>query len=144
MEMRRKLASNVKLAEAIIPKDFTVGCRRPTPGKGFLEALVTPNTTVHTDQMQRITEDGVISHDGTLYELDAIVCATGFDTSWIPQFPIKSRGKSLQHVWQEEGPMSYLGLGVPEFPNYYMFGGPVSVDPSHFSFQQRLVSRVDD
>ncbi|KAH8886537.1 FAD/NAD(P)-binding domain-containing protein [Thozetella sp. PMI_491] len=123
-EMRHKLNGNNDIADAIIPKDFTVGCRRPTPGEGFLEALVTPNTIVHTKQIQRVTETGFIAHDGTSHDVDAIVCATGFDTSWIPRFPVKARGKNLQDVWQNQGAMAYLAVAVPEVPNYFMFAGP--------------------
>lgn len=123
--MRRKLNGHEEIIEAIVPKDFTIGCRRPTPGEGFLEALVNPITSVHTRQMQRITRDGFIAHDGTAHEVDVIVCATGFDTSWVPRFPVKAHGKNLQDTWREDGPLSYLGVGVPQLPNYFLCLGPV-------------------
>ncbi|KAJ9157859.1 FAD/NAD-P-binding domain-containing protein [Pleurostoma richardsiae] len=123
-EMRRKLKGNTEIANAIIPKNFTVGCRRPTPGEGFLEALVAANVTVHTKQMQQITETGFIAHDGTTHDVDVIICATGFDTSWVPRFPVKAHGKNLQDVWRGKTPLSYLAVGVPEMPNYFMFAGP--------------------
>lgn len=124
-EMRRKLKNHDEIAEAIIPRDFAVGCRRPTPGEGFLEALVAPITTVHAKQMQRVTETGFVAHDGTTHDVDVIVCATGFDTSWVPRFPITAHGRNLQDVWREQGPLSYLGVGVPEMPNYFLSVGPV-------------------
>ena len=125
--MRRKLKDNEEIADAIIPKDFAVGCRRPTPGEGFLEALVAPNNTVHTKQMQKVTESGFITHDGTSHDVDAIICATGFDTSWVSRFPIRFHGKNLQDVWKENGPLSYLGVAVPNVPNYFLSVGPVSL-----------------
>ena len=124
--MRRKLKGNEKLADAIIPRNFTVGCRRPTPGEGFLEALVAPNVTVHTKQMQKITEDGFITHDGPHHELDVFICVTGFNTFWIPRFPVIAHGKNLQDIWKEKGALSYLAVAVPEFPNFFWFAGPVS------------------
>lgn len=124
--MRRKLGSRSDIADAIIPKDFAIGCRRPTPGEGFLEALVEPNVTVWTSQMRRITEDGFIAHDGSHHQVDAIICATGFDTSWIPRFPVRAHGHNLQDIWTKEGALSYLAVGVPEFPNFFWFAGPVS------------------
>lgn len=127
-EMRHKLNNNEEIIEAIVPKDFTVGCRRPTPGEGFLEALVDPITTVHTKQMQRVTETGFIAHDGTAHEVDVIVCATGFDTSWVPRFPVKTHQKDLQDAWRENGPLSYLGVGVPQIPNYFLCLGPVRLE----------------
>ena len=131
--MRRKLGGNNKIADAIIPQNFPVGCRRPTPGEGFLEAMVAGNVTVHTKQMQEITEDGLIDHDGTHHKLDAIVCATGFDTSWVPRFPIVAHGKNMQEEWKKSTPLSYLAVGVPEFPNYFCFAGPVRHTCSPFS-----------
>lgn len=124
--MRRKLKGNKEISEALIPKSFAVGCRRPTPGEGFLEALVAPITTVHTKQMQRVTETGFIAHDGTPTDVDVIICATGFDTSWVPRFPIRVAGRNLQDAWREGGALSYLGVAVPEIPNYFLSIGPVS------------------
>lgn len=126
-EMRQKLKGNEEIANAIIPKTFAVGCRRPTPGEGFLEALVAPNVTVHTQQMQRVVRHGFIANDGTKEEVDVIICATGFDTSWVTRFPIKAHGKNLQDVWTQEGPLSYLAVGVPDVPNLFSFAGPVSL-----------------
>lgn len=126
--MRLKLKGNVEIADAIIPKHFAVGCRRPTPGEGFLEAMVADNVTVHTKQMQRITESGFISHDGTEENVDVIVCATGFDTSWVPRFPLIANGKNLQEEWSKKAALSYLAVGVPDIPNYFSFAGPVCYD----------------
>jgi hypothetical protein len=77
--------------------------------------------------MQRVVRDGFIANDGTKEELDAIIYATGFDTSWVPRFPIKAHGKNLQDVWAQEGPLSYLAVAVPEVPNLFSFAGPVSL-----------------
>ena len=38
-EMMTKLNGNKELIEAMVPKHFGVGCRRPTPGNGFLVSL---------------------------------------------------------------------------------------------------------
>lgn len=130
--MRRKLKGKPEVADFIIPENFAVGCRRPTPGDGFLEALIEPNVTVHTNQMQRITEKGFIAHDGTSHEVDVIICATGFNTSWIPRFPVKAHGKNLQDIWKGGRALSYLAVAVPEFPNFFSFAGPVS-RPIHAS-----------
>lgn len=63
---------------------------------------------------------------GENYKADVIICATGFNTSFVPRFPIIGRGqKNLQHIWAET-PSSYLGVGVSQFPNFLMFLGPYS------------------
>ncbi len=74
--MRARLNNDERLIEAIVPKDFVVGCRRPTPGKGYLEALIEPNVHVFTKMFQKITEKGFIDADGKEHEVDVIICAT--------------------------------------------------------------------
>jgi cation diffusion facilitator CzcD-associated flavoprotein CzcO len=124
-EMMRKLKGDTRLVDTIIPKNFAIGCRRPTPGEGFLEALIAPNTTVYTDTIKRVTETGFVGPDDIAHDVDVIICATGFDTSWLPSFPLIANGKDLRDVWKDNA-LSYLAVGVPNFPNYFTFAGPVS------------------
>jgi hypothetical protein len=123
-EMKRRMARNPQLADEVIPKAFAVGCRRPTPGNGYLEALTGDKTTCFTQTVQAVTATGFIDHTGREHEVDAIVCATGFDTSWIPRFPLKVNGVDLRDTWTNEGVLSYLSVAVPEVPNYFSFCGP--------------------
>ncbi|CAK7237721.1 hypothetical protein SBRCBS47491_010100 [Sporothrix bragantina] len=125
-EMRRKLKGNKEIADAIIPKNFNVGCRRPTPGEGYLEALVEPKTTVHTKKIQGVTETSFVANDGTAYDVDTIICATGFDTSWVPRFAVTVNGTDLRDTWAKTGALTYLGVGVSDVPNYFLSIGPYS------------------
>ncbi len=57
--------------------------------------------------------------DGTQFNFDAILCATGFDTSYRPSFPlIGEDGTDLRDKWKDE-PRSYLSVAVDGFPNYF-------------------------
>ncbi|KAK5007139.1 hypothetical protein LTR28_005646, partial [Elasticomyces elasticus] len=98
-QMERKLRSNPRLVDKMIPKNFNPGCRRPTPAPGYLEALVSDNTTVFTDPIGRITERGFMDHEGIEHDVDVIICATGFNTSWIPRFPFMAHGQDLRDIW---------------------------------------------
>jgi cation diffusion facilitator CzcD-associated flavoprotein CzcO len=123
-EMHRKLNGDSRLVDKIIPKDFNVGCRRPTPGNGYLEALVGEKTTTFTETISCITPTGFKDHAGQEYECDVIICATGFDTSFRPRFPVVGlNGVSLAKRW-EKVPESYMGIAAPSMPNYFMFTGP--------------------
>ncbi|TVY48521.1 putative sterigmatocystin biosynthesis monooxygenase [Lachnellula occidentalis] len=123
-EMKRKLAAKPELAEAIIPNDFAVGCRRPTPGNGYLEALCQDDVDVVLDGIAEITPEGIKTADGKEHKVDIIVCATGFDVSWKPAYPTIGRGgKSLSEEWKDI-PSTYLSISVPNFPNYLIFNGP--------------------
>ncbi|TEA10419.1 FAD-binding monooxygenase moxY [Colletotrichum sidae] len=123
-DMRSKLAGRPDLQDLIIPKNFAVGCRRPTPGNGYLEALCEDNVTVVSSSIQEITPDGIRTADGTEHEFDVIVCATGFDVSWRPRYPTIGRnGVSLSEYWKDV-PNTYLSLAVANMPNYVIFNGP--------------------
>ena len=122
--MKAKL-QNETLEQLVIPK-WGIGCRRLTPGINYLETLVSEKVSVVYGDIQQITERGCVCDDGKEYPVDVLICATGFDTSFRPRFPIiGSSGKDLADVWADE-PKSYLGLAAPGFPNYFIFVGPNS------------------
>lgn len=115
-----------KAAQFLLP-DFPVGCRRQTPGPGFLEALVQDNVEMRWDDIKHISERGIVLKSGEEKEYDAIVCATGFDTTFKPSFPLIGRnGVNLAEKWTEEQPTAYFGFLVPDMPNYFCFIGPNS------------------
>lgn len=122
--MRKKLGNDERLMDRMIPKNFNVACRRPTPGNGYLEALTGEKTTCYTENISAITPTGFRTADGTEVEVDVIICATGFDTSFRPRFPIIGLdGVSLAKKW-ETLPASYISLAASQIPNYFMFSGP--------------------
>jgi cation diffusion facilitator CzcD-associated flavoprotein CzcO len=113
------------LEDKVIPK-WGVGCRRITPGVGYLEALVHEKTEVVTCGVKEITASGCVDEEGKEYPVDVIICATGFDTSYLPRFPIVGEnGQELRDAWKDE-PMNYLGFAAPGFPNYFILIGPNS------------------
>lgn len=118
--MRRRLGGDQRLIDAIVPTKFVVGwyvnslcslshtptnylpSRRPTPGNGYLEALLQPNVHTFTNGMlQRVTPKGFIDSEGIEHECDIFVCATGFDTSFRPRFPVVVDGVNVQERWRE-------------------------------------------
>lgn len=116
--MRNKLVSKPEISDVLIPKDFAVGCRRPTPGNGYLEALCKDNVEVVSASITKITATGIETADGVNHEVDIIICATGFDVSCRPAYPTIGRhGKDLAKEW-EHIPSTYLSITVPDFPNY--------------------------
>lgn len=123
-QMKDKL-QNPNLEEVLIP-DWSVGCRRITPGVGYLEALGHEKVKVVYGEITEITERGCICEDGKEYPVDILICATGFDTSFRPRFPIIGpNGNNLQDEWEVE-PQSYLGIAAAGIPNYLTFLGPNS------------------
>ena len=107
----------------LIPQ-WPVGCRRLSPGHGYLESITHPKSRVLVGDITKATTTSIVSQ-GMEFEVDVIVCATGFHTDFKPRSPIHVRGKSLIEEWEDK-PRSYLGIAVAGFPNYFTMLGPSS------------------
>ncbi|KAG0134306.1 hypothetical protein HOY82DRAFT_577451 [Tuber indicum] len=119
--MSERLGNDPELIKKFIPS-WRVGCRRLSPGEGYLEALQAPNVKYTWDPIERITEKGVVTSAGEI-ELDAIVCATGFDVSFMPQWKMRGLNGSTLDKWRDD-PEGYLGIFAPSMPNYFIVNGP--------------------
>ena len=120
--MRKALNYDEDLCKKLIP-EWTLGCRRLTPGEGYLESFLLPHVKLTQSHINSIDATGISTEDGAHYDLDVIICATGFDVSNIPHYPVTGRGTTLAEKWAYE-PESYLSLACPDFPNYFIFTGP--------------------
>ena len=89
-----------------------------------MHAIQEKNVDVHFTAVASITEDGVVGEDGKERKVDTVICATGFDTTYRPRFPlIGKNGVDLADKWKHT-PESYLGLACPDFPNWIIYAGP--------------------
>ena len=77
-QMKSKLGDPY-LESKLIPQ-WSVGCRRITPGINYLESLSKDNVKVVYGEINEITERGCKGDDGKEYPVDVLICATGFDT----------------------------------------------------------------
>ena len=74
-----------------------------TPGEGYLEAFTRENVELTMEGIERVDEKGVWTKDRKYWECDVLVCATGFDVSQRPTFPVVGRdGKELGEMWKGE------------------------------------------
>ncbi|KAI0925458.1 hypothetical protein AcV7_005708 [Taiwanofungus camphoratus] len=121
--MKRKLTKKPWIADLLIP-DWSVCCRRLTPGPGYLEALCEDNVDFVPTGIKRITASGIETVDGKHTDLDIIICATGYDTTFRFEFPLIGRsGISIQEKWSPH-PTTYLTVCTDGFPNMFMAYGP--------------------
>ncbi|KAK3323137.1 flavin-binding monooxygenase [Cercophora scortea] len=123
--MRERLAKmDPVLREKLIP-EFDVGCKRVTPGEGYLEALQEDNVEIVRTSIKEINAEGVVTSDGQTYPVDVIIAATGYDTSYVPAFPVVGRNNvDLGTRWAKTGAEAYFTCAVPDMPNYFMVVGP--------------------
>ncbi|KAF2110790.1 hypothetical protein BDV96DRAFT_500768 [Lophiotrema nucula] len=120
--MAERLGDRDDLKKHFIPS-WSPGCRRLTPGEGYLEALLRPNvTSVFGNEITHITPTGPVTADGQLHEVDILACATGFNVQYFPHFPIKGIGGEVMQDATE--PNIYASIATPGFPNYFVINGP--------------------
>ena len=84
-----------------------------------MRAMQKPNVTLHRAAVSKVKPTSVISSEGDEVEVDTIICATGFDVSYIPAFSMRGRnGVLLSDKWSTV-PEGYMGLATPDMPNVW-------------------------
>lgn len=109
---------NEEISKRLVP-NFALGCRRMTPGQGYLESLSKENVEVIPESALRLTETGIVDESGIEHEVDVVICATGFDTSFTPHFKMTGRNNADIKEQFGEFPVGYLGITVQNFPNFF-------------------------
>ena len=121
---RRAQVPDAALHERLRPP-YPLGCKRLIYSNDFYPALTRPNVELVTDPIARVTRTGVVAADGSERALDALVCATGFDTTQ-PLSSVELRGsggRTLREAWAD-GPKAYRDMTVAGFPNRFLMLGP--------------------
>lgn len=78
----REHIQDEEIFEQLLP-NFSVGCRRLTPGDPYMKAIQGKNVRLHKAAATRVEGNKVIGSNGDECEVDTIVCATGFDVSYV-------------------------------------------------------------
>ena len=104
---------------------YPLGCKRLIYSNDFLPALGQPNTELVTDAIRQITAHSIATADGRERPIDALVCATGFETvQLLSTLRVTGlAGRSLREAWSA-GPEAYHGISVAGFPNLFLMLGP--------------------
>ncbi len=120
----RDVVSDPSLQRVLIP-DYPIGGKRMLLSDDYYPALNRDNVEVVTGGVDHLSEDAVVSHDGNHYPVDAVILATGFEsTSFLAPMAIHGlEGRTLETEWKD-GAKAYLGMTVAGFPNFFMMYGP--------------------
>jgi cyclohexanone monooxygenase len=126
-----------KLAEKLIPETppYPFGTKRCPLEYTYYETFNQDNVElvdVKENPIAKVTEDGIVTSDGTLHKVDVIVLATGFDsfTGGLTDIDIRStKGERYSDVFKN-GVRTFLGRATAGFPNIMYVYGPQS--PSAF------------
>ncbi|PZO08192.1 MAG: hypothetical protein DCF27_09120 [Lysobacteraceae bacterium] len=121
---RRQGIADPALRATLTP-DYPLGCKRIIYSNDYYPALSQANVEVVTTAIDGFTRNGIRTADGIERRIDALVCATGFDTVHLLQsLTIHGRGgRTLADAWRD-GPDAYHGISVAGFPNLFLMLGP--------------------
>ena len=104
---------------------YPMGCKRILISSDFYPTLGQRGVELVAQAITGFTADGVVAADGSVTRVDAVVCATGFNTlEPLAELPIRgSGGRELAAAWRD-GPHAYRGVLVAGFPNLFLLLGP--------------------
>lgn len=107
--------------------DYRAACKRLVISDSFYEAIQQPNAELVTSGIDHIEPEGIRTKDGVLHRLDVLALATGFkvDRFIRPTTVLGRGGIDLDDAWAE-GPLAYLSMTLPDFPNFFLLNGPNS------------------
>jgi 4-hydroxyacetophenone monooxygenase len=114
-----------ELIAKVVPDYPATGKRTLQDNGSWLRTLTRANVDLVRTGIDHIEADAVVTEDGTRYEADVLVMATGFQATKV-LFPMEIRGRDgedLRTTWGER-PAAYLGITVPNFPNFFCMYGP--------------------
>ncbi len=129
-QLEQQLAQHIRdpaLRAHMLP-DYELGCRRVIPTNEYLPALARDNVDVDISGIDCITPTGIRTKSGRDIPLDVIVLATGYYAYSDPQraltFDVYGRGgRHLNREWARDL-VSYQGITVAGYPNYFKVNGP--------------------
>ncbi|PJK31445.1 flavin-containing monooxygenase [Minwuia thermotolerans] len=123
--IEKELEDRPDLIEKCMPTYPPYG-KRILLDNGWYQAIKKPNVELITDRVERIAENGVVTEDGRLREVDVVIMATGFKVSLMAARLnlTGAGGRKLEEDWADDDPRAYLGITVPHFPNLFVMQGP--------------------
>jgi len=135
-----------ELAEKLVPRDHGFGVQRLPLETNYYEVYNRENVRLvdlRRTPMVQVTPTGIATTEEH-FELDVIVYATGFDAITGPYERLDIRGtqgRLLKDKWVD-GPRTFLGILLREFPNLFMISGPQS-SSSSVNFPRSIETQVD-
>ena len=123
--IKSELGSRTDLLEMVLP-DYPPYAKRILIDNHWYRTLQRDNVELINDSIDRVTENSLITSNNDVFSADTIILATGFGTSrLLNHIDIRGRdGITLHDMWGDDDSRAYLGMTVPEFPNFFCLYGP--------------------
>jgi len=129
--VKAELGERTDLLDKVLPTYPPFG-KRMLMDNGWFKMLTEPNVELVTDRIDHVEPDAIVTDTGARFEADVLVIGTGFDVlRFLTSFEATGRsGRTLREVWNDDDARAYLGLAVPDFPNFFCLYGP-NTQPGH-------------
>ncbi|MDA8044179.1 MAG: NAD(P)/FAD-dependent oxidoreductase [Actinomycetota bacterium] len=120
----KELGDRPDLVKAVTP-DYPYWGKRLIMNSTFYASLKDPRVELIPRAVASVTPTGVVDVDGVERQIDVLIMATGFRTTdYLGTFELRGAdGRTLNECWGGE-PSAFLGMTVPNFPNFYIMYGP--------------------
>ncbi len=123
--MQAQFADRPDLIPKVLPQYPPAAKRMLLDNGAWASTLKRDDVELITDKIARITSSGVTTEGGAERPVDVIIYGTGFRASqFVAPMEVRGRGGvSLAAQWQGDA-RAYMGVVVPNFPNFFMMYGP--------------------
>ena len=127
---------------AMLLPSYTFGCKRILVSNDFYSAVSQPNVELVTDAIAEVTNEGVVTRDGTTRRADAIILATGFRPTDSPLAGAVTgrEGRTLRDAWTPTM-TAFASTTVAGFPNLFVIPGP-NAGVGHTSLIYMIESQI--
>ena len=120
-----QLAGRPDLIEKAVPRFPPASKRIVVDNGSWPRTLLRGHVRLVTEPIRAVTPRGVLTEDGEEHELDALIYGTGFQASrFLTPMTVSGRGGVDMHEQWGGDARAYLGVTMPNFPNFFFLYGP--------------------
>ena len=120
-----QVGDDEELRAKVVPDYPATGKRTLQDNGSWLKTLTRDNVELVRTGIDHIEADAIVTEDGTRYPADVIIYATGFEhTKMLWPMTIRGRGGEILSERWGERPSAYLGITIPDYPNFFCMNGP--------------------
>jgi len=123
--IKAELGERQELLPDVLP-DYPPFGKRMLMDNGWYRTMARQNVRLVTGGIDRVEGQEVVTDTGERHRADVLVVATGFDAiNMLSSFKLYGRGgRSIREAWDAAGAQAFMGVAVPDFPNFFMLAGP--------------------
>ena len=123
--IKKQIGDRTELLEKVTP-NYPPYLKRILVDNRWYETVKKDNVDLYTEKIEKVEEKGIKMQSGEFIPLDALLFATGFQTSrLLASYKLTGKdGANLEDEWGNDDSRAYLGMTIPGFPNFFALYGP--------------------